>query len=275
MPPGVATGAAAAAARVVAARSPERRAVVARNLRRVVGPETSEAELDRLVRRAFSSYGRYWADGAVLDLSAPEPFPRGLVVEGERHVRKAVADGRGAVVALPHLGAWEAGAVWAAREGFALTAVAEPLEPRELFDWMVEERRALGIRVVPLGPSAARELLATVRHGGLVALLADRDLVGDGVVVDFFGEPARLPAGPAVLALRSGAPILPAAIYMLPGGAHRIVVRPPLLAVREGRLRADVARVTQQLARELEALIRLAPEQWHVFQPNWLADTPG
>ncbi len=271
----MAAGAAAAAARAVAASSPERRAVVARNLRRVVGPEVTGTELDRLVRRAFSSYGRYWADGAVLDASAPEPFARGLVVEGERHVRQAVADGRGAVVALPHLGAWEAGAVWAAREGFPLTAVAEPLEPRELFEWMVEERRALGIRVIPLGPSAARELLSTVRRGGFVALLADRDLVGDGIEVDFFGERARIPGGPAVLALRSGAPILPAAIYMLRGGAHRIVVRPPLVPVRKGRLREDVERVTQLLAHELEALIRLAPEQWHVFQPNWLADSPG
>ena len=264
----VGAGAAAQVARALARRSPARRAVVEENLRHVLGPGVGPAELERTVRSAFASYGRYWADAAALDPSDRHPFARGLAVDGIEHLRAAQRAGVGAVVALPHLGSWEIGAVWAARQGFPLTTVAEPVEPPELFAWLVAQREALGMRVLPLG-SSATELLATLRSGGFVALLADRDIVGDGVDVELFGERTTVPAGPAALALRSGAPIIPAGIYLERGGAHRIVVRPAIPAVREARLRADVARLTQRLACELEVLVRLAPEQWHVFQPNW------
>jgi KDO2-lipid IV(A) lauroyltransferase len=176
---------------------------------------------------------------------------------------------------LPHLGSWEVGAVWAARHGFPLTTVAEPLEPPELYEWFVAQREKLGLRVLPLAARASTDLLTTLRRGELVALLADRDIVGDGVDVELFGERTRMPGGPAVLALRSGAPLIACAIFMRPRGRHFIVVRPPIAVERLGRLREDVARVTQQLACELEALVRLAPEQWHVFQPNWPADLPA
>lgn len=272
MPRPVGSAAAAVVARAMAAISPSSRAIVARNLRRVVGPDVSDAALDKLVRRAFASYGRYWADAASLDASRPGLFGRDFAVEGGEHLEAAQRAGKGAVVVLPHLGSWEIGAAWAARQGFPLTTVAEPVEPPELFEWFVAEREALGVRVLPLGAGAATELLATLRRGGFVALLADRDVVGDGVEVDLFGERTSLPAGPAALALRTGAALVACAIYMRPRGGHLLVVRPPLEAARKGRLREDVARVTQDLARELESLVRLAPEQWHVFQPNWPSD---
>ncbi|MCU1495294.1 MAG: putative acyltransferase [Acidimicrobiaceae bacterium] len=232
----------------------------------------SEDDLDRLVRRAFVSYGRYWADAATLDPDEPGLLEKSFVVEGVEHLLAAHEAGRGAVVALPHLGCWEVGAVWADRQGFPLTTVAEPIQPPELFEWLVKEREKLGLRVLPLGAHAANELLATLRRGGFIALLADRDIVGDGVDVELFGERTRMPGGPAALALRSGAPLIACAIYMRPRGSHLLAVRPPIEAVRTGRLREDVARMTQELARELEVLVRAAPEQWHVFQPNWPAD---
>jgi KDO2-lipid IV(A) lauroyltransferase len=272
VPRPVGSGAAALIARMVAEISPERREVVARNLRRVVGPDVGDAELQRLVRRAFASYGRYWADAAGLDPSRTSALGAGVTLEGAEHVRAAHRAGKGAVVVLPHVGSWEIGAVWAAREGFPLTTVAEPLEPPELFAWFVAQREALGMRVLPLGAHATTELLSTLHKGGFVALLADRDIVGDGVEVELFGERTRLPGGPALLALRTGAPVIAAAVYMRPRGRHHLVVRPPLEVERQGHLRDDVVRVTQAVAHELEALVRLAPEQWHVFQPNWPSD---
>ena len=275
LPRPIGIAAAAAAGRVVAERSPETRAVVRRNLRRVVGPDVGDEELERLVRRAFASYGRYWADSASLRPTSRRVLARRFTVEGIEHLDAASRAGRGAVLVLPHLGSWEIGALWVARRGLPLTTVAEPVEPPELFDWLVAEREALGMRVLPLGPDAASELLATLGRGGFVALLADRDLVGDGIEVELFGETTRIPAGPAVLALRSGAPLIAAAIYMRPGDGHHVLVRPPLDTERRGRLREDVRRVTIELAGELEQLIRLAPEQWHVFRPNWPADVPA
>ena len=105
----------------------------------------------------------------------------------------------------------------------------------------------------------------------MVCLLCDRFLEGASVEVEFFGERTSLPAGPATLALRTGAPLLPTAVYFR-GDSHHAIVRPPIPAEREGKLRDDVQRVTQALAHELERLIRLAPEQWHLLQPNWPSD---
>jgi KDO2-lipid IV(A) lauroyltransferase len=155
-----------------------------------------------------------------------------------------------------------------------MTAVAEPVDPPELYDWFVSQRQRLGLTIVPLG-DAGGALLRTLRGGGLVGLLCDRDIVGNGVEVEFFGERTTLPAGPATLALRTGAALLPAAVYGGPGRRyHTGVILPPVEAVRTGRLRADVTRLTQQVARDLESLIRRAPDQWYLFQPNWPSDRP-
>jgi KDO2-lipid IV(A) lauroyltransferase len=154
--------------------------------------------------------------------------------------------------------------------------VVEDIQPPELFEWFTELRRKLGMRVVPLGPSAGREVLAALKRNDIVCLLCDRDIQRTGVEVEFFGERTTLPAGPATLALRTGAPILPTAVYFTDRtDGHLGIVRPPVPVVRsEAGLRADVEVGTRLLAGELEHLIRRAPHQWHLFQPNWPSD-PG
>lgn len=259
----------ALAGRVAGMRSPDQRRVVAGNLRHVVGAEFGDAALAALVRRAYGAYGRYWSEAARLRPGDRSLLKRRWSIEGAENFFAAAATGRGVVLALPHLGTWEAGGVWAASVGLPLTAVAEPLSPPELFSWFVAEREALGIRIVPLGGRVAADLSAVLKAGGAIALLSDRDLGGDGISVEFFGEQTRLPAGPAIFALRTGAALLPCAVYDLPGGRHHAVIRPPLPAERQGRLREDAQRITQSLAHELEKLISAHPEQWHVFQPNW------
>jgi KDO2-lipid IV(A) lauroyltransferase len=114
-------------------------------------------------------------------------------------------------------------------------------------------------------------VVAAVKARHAIALLCDRDINRTGVEVKFFGETTTLPSGPAVLALRTGAPLLPTAIYDR-GRMHHGVVRPPIPVERQGTFRADVARITQAVACELESLIRAAPEQWHMMQPNWPSD---
>jgi phosphatidylinositol dimannoside acyltransferase len=173
---------------------------------------------------------------------------------------------------LPHLGNWDAAGAWLSGQGYAVTVVAEPLEPPELYDWFVETRRQLGMRVIPLSPTAGAEVLRALRVNHVVCLLCDRDLTGDGIEVEFLGERTTLPAGPATLALRSGAPLVAVGCYFLPHGSHDIHILEPIDTDRKGRIRDDVERVTQELARSFEQLIRVHPEHWHLMQPNWPSD---
>jgi KDO2-lipid IV(A) lauroyltransferase len=175
-------------------------------------------------------------------------------------------------MAMPHLGSWEWAAHWLTlHHDVPVGCVVESLEPPELFDWYRSFRASLGMKVVGLGPGAGTETMSMLRENRAVCLPSDRHVGGAGVEVEFFGEVTMLPAGPATLALRTGAVLLPIAIYDHPGGCHG-VVRPPVVAQREGRLRDDVARVTRTLAAELEVLIAAEPEQWHLLQPNWPSD---
>jgi lauroyl/myristoyl acyltransferase len=255
--------------------NPDRRAMVARHLRRA-DPTLGGIRLRRSVQEAFDSYTRYWLESFRLPHLSAAAVERGMNIDGYHHVTDALAQGNGVILALPHLGGWE----WAGRRmvdlGHGLTVVVEEIDPPELFEWFTDLRRELGMHVVPLGPSAGREVLAALKRNDIVCLLCDRDIQRTGVEVEFFGERTTVPAGPATLALRTGAPLLPTAVYFTDRtDGHLGVVRPAVSLDRsEDGMRADVARVSQDLVGELEHLIRRAPQQWHLFQPNWPSD-PG
>jgi len=268
----VVAGAVAGTLATVPGRMPD---MYGRHLGRVLGRRLSPHEQRRWTRRAYRSYARYWLEGARLASIDPEVVDARMTMEsGWEQFTEAMAAGRGVVLALPHVGSWEWGGAWLARRGYPMTAVAELLEPPELYQWFVRQRQRLGLTIVPLGPEAGGVLLRTLRAGGLVGLLCDRDIVGNGIEVDFFGERTTLPGGPATLALRTGAALMAGAVYSGPGKNHTAVILPSLPTERTGSLRTDVTRLTQALAGDLETLIRRAPEQWHVFQPNWPSDRP-
>jgi KDO2-lipid IV(A) lauroyltransferase len=253
----------------------EHRAMVRSNLRRVLGSQGGDAELlDRWARRSFRAYARYWVEGARLPSTSPGEVVQHMFVDGLQHLHAGAAAGKGTILALPHIGSWEYGGAFLATQDLPMTAVAERIEPPELFDYFVEQRAAMGLTIVPLDRQSGGTLLSTLRAGGLVGLLCDRDIEGTGIEVDFFGERTTMPGGAATLALRTGATLCTGAVYSGPGRDHRSIVEPPLDTTRTDSLRADVARVTQDIATRLEGLIRRAPEQWHVFQPLWLADRP-
>ena len=249
-----------------------RRFIVARNLRRI-DPTLHGLALRRAVNATFESYAAYWLEAFRLPSLTPAELDAGMTYEGYEHLERSLHRGKGTIIVLPHLGCWEWTGFWITRVvGVPLTAVVERLEPPELFDWFVDFRTKLGFNVVPLGPDAGREVLAALKRNDLVTLLCDRDIDGSGVEVEFFGERTTLPAGPATLALRSGADLIPAAMYQRPGGVHHGLIRPPLPVERRGKLREDVTRITQDIARVLEDLIRAEPTQWHLMQPNWPSD---
>jgi KDO2-lipid IV(A) lauroyltransferase len=247
---------------------PANRRMAARHQQRVTGSRRWGS-----VNDVFEWYGRYWLEIFRL----PRDVRRGVVAEnfeitGYEHITAGLAAGNGVIMALPHLGGWEWGAAWMAEQGHHMLAVVEDLEPPGLLDWFAEQREAMGLEVVPLGGDVSTRVLKALRDNRVVCLVCDRDLSGDGVEVEFFGERTTLPGGPATLALRTGAPLLPVAVYFEPGRKHQGVIMGAIAAERQGRLREDVARITQDLARSFEELIRVAPEQWHLLQPNWPSD---
>lgn len=253
----------------------DRRAMVERHLRRV-DPSLSGRALRRAVQEAFDSYSRYWVESFRLPYLSATVVDRAFTSDGFGHVRAGLEAGKGVILALPHLGGWEWAGRWMADQGHRMTVVVEDLENKELFEWFKNLRSRLGMTVVPVGPDAASAVSRALKANEVVCLLCDRDIQGGGVEVEFFGERTTLPGGPAMLALRTGACVLPVAVYFEDRyNGHHAIVRPPLdIARSDAGLRDDVQRITQTLARELEWLIRRAPSQWHLFQPNWPSD-PG
>lgn len=272
VPEAVALRLGATAARALAYRDKPRRMMVERHLRRIHGPGLTGRALDRAVDHAFANYARYWVESFRLNQLTTADLESRMSWQGIGHLEDSVEAGKGTIIALPHLGGWDLGGAWLCTVGYPLTVVVEPLDPPELFAWFTDFRRSLGMTVVPLGPDAGREVLRALRDNGVVCLLSDRDVGGGGIEVEFFGERTTLPAGAVTLSLRTGARILPTAIYYTRGRGQTGVVRPPLPVERTGHLRDDVRAGTQALAYEMEALIRKAPEQWHVMQPNWPSD---
>ena len=260
-------------ARVVGRRNRPARDALSDNLRHALA--TNAEDLDetlvaRFVDRALRGYGHYWAESAKLPAIDPATIVRRFTIcEGLEYLHESKDRGRGTVLALPHIGSWEWGGAFLAQLDMPMTAVAEVLEPAALFELFRAKREAIGIRIEPLDERAGGHLLAHLRGGGLVGLLCDRDIQNNGIEVEFFGERVTIPAGPATLALRTGATLMAAACYSGPGRDHFAVVTPPIAAERSGRLREDATRVTQAIAYELEGLIRRAPEQWHVLQPRF------
>jgi KDO2-lipid IV(A) lauroyltransferase len=173
-------------------------------------------------------------------------------------------------MALPHMGNWDAAGHWLAISGYRMTAVAEELKPKAVFDLFYRHRRALGMDIVPLseGGRVAERLVMVLAENRILTLLADRNLSGRGVEVEMFGATRRMPSGPALLALTTGSPLLPCSVFTTPEGWHT-QIDPPLEIERTDQLRADVTTITRILASRFERFISAAPSDWHMFQPAW------
>ncbi|MCK9895490.1 phosphatidylinositol mannoside acyltransferase [Frankia sp. AgB32] len=228
------------------------------------------ADLDRLTRAAMRSYARYWLEVFRLADLDIERIVRRMRVADEHLLRASHARGAGTVLALPHMGNWEQAGAWLAASGIPFTTVAERLRPESLFERFVAFRTALGMEVIPLtgGESPPFDLLAQrLRAGGALCLLADRDLSRSGVPVEFFGATATMPAGPAALALATGATLLPVTLWFdRDGWSARIH---PAVAP------TDVPTMTQGLADAFAAGITAHPADWHMLQRVWRDDLPA
>ena len=241
-----------------------------KNLARVIGVPPERVP-DGLMRASLASYARYWREAfrlPTMDLAAvARRFDE--VSLGTHRPQAALDAGRGGILALPHSGNWDMAGVWLVQQHGAFSTVAERLKPESLYRRFIEYRESLGFEVFPAsgGERPPFELLADrLRDNKLVCLMSDRDLTRSGVEVEFFGEATRLPAGPAKLAIATGAHLIPAHVYY-DGDDCVIDLQEPLDTSSN-----DVTAVTQALANRFERNIAAHPADWHMMQPQWLAD---
>jgi len=241
-----------------------------KNLARVIGVPPAKVP-GSLIRASLASYARYWREAFRLPSMNHEVLARELqdTAVGVEHVERALAAGKGAVLALPHSGNWDMAGVWLTNNYGRFATVAERLKPESLYKRFLAYRESLGFEVIPLtgGERPPFEILAErLRGNGLVCLMSDRDLTRSGVQVDLFGEPTRFPAGPAKLALATGAALLPIHSFFKPDIA--VTKLSPPLDTSSG----DVTVITQALADRFAINIADHPADWHMLQPQWIAD---
>jgi phosphatidylinositol dimannoside acyltransferase len=249
---------------------PNLRATVAANQARVLGMDPGDERIELATREAFELYARYWLDTFRIRTMPKDEFNARLRLVGLEHVDRALEAGRGAICVLPHLGNWDAGGHWFGGNGYRIAAVAEELRPRRLYELFINHREELGMRVVGLEKDAhvGQQLKQLLAENWMIALVADRDLSGRGIEVEMFGARRRVPAGPALLSLTSGAPILPAPTATLDRG-WEVRFEAPLEIERTGNIRTDVAELSRLMAERFERAIAARPTDWHMFQPAW------
>ncbi|MFI7502252.1 phosphatidylinositol mannoside acyltransferase [Streptomyces sp. NPDC049687] len=243
------------------------------NYARVV-PDAGPERLAELSRAGMRSYLRYWMESFRLPVWSEERIKSGFDPKDLHHLTDGIASGRGVVLALPHMANWDLAGAWvttALRTPF--TTVAERLRPETLYDRFVAYREGLGMEVLPhSGGTAFGTLARRLRDGGLVCLVAERDLSASGVPVTFFGDTATMPAGPALLAQQTGALLLPVTLWYDDSPVMRGRVHPPVEVPGTGTRAEKTSVMTQALADVFASGIADHPEDWHMLQRLWRAD---
>jgi KDO2-lipid IV(A) lauroyltransferase len=243
------------------------------NLARVV-PDATPERLAQLSRAGMRSYLRYWMESFRLPSWSKDRVRNGFEPTDLHHLTDGLAAGKGVIIALPHLGNWDLAGAWVTTKlETPFTTVAERLKPETLYDRFVAYRESLGMEVLPhTGGSAFGTLARRLRAGGLVCLVADRDLSASGVEVKFFGDTARMPAGPAMLAQQTGALLLPVTLWYDGTPVMKGRIHPPVDVPETGTKAEKTSAMTQALADAFAIGIADHPEDWHMLQRLWLAD---
>ena len=237
------------------------------NLSRVK-PELNEVELEVLVDRSMSSYMRYWCDTFRIQDWSKERVHQTVTTVNEHLLLDPMKDGRGVVITLPHSGNWDHAGAYFCSLGIPLVTVAERLKPEALFQKFLQHRESMGFEVLSLDNRSFATLMKRAREKRLIALVADRDLSQSGIDVDFFGFPARMPAGPVLLHIKTGIPLVAAHVSYTTNGIHV-----EFNAVEVPNVGTDAERISvgvQATAKLFERGIEKNPEDWHMLQRIWI-----
>ena len=234
-----------------------------------VKPEISDKDLNHLTKLGMRSYLRYWFDTFRLNKWSKNRIIETTYVIRENLLRDPIALKKGCIVALPHAGNWDHAAAYFCSTGITLTAVVEKLKPEAIFKKFLDYRSSIGIEPISHKEKTIPILLERLRSGKLVALVADRDMSRSGVEVDFLGGVAKMPSGPAILAIESGAPLLTAYIRYLDKGIEITfdeTIKLPVSGTKEEQIKI----VTQSIANNFAKRIKDSPVDWHMLQRIWI-----
>lgn len=237
-------------------------------------PDATPERLAELSRAGMRSYLRYWMESFRLPAWSKERVKTGFEVKDEHYLTDGIASDKGVILALPHMGNWDLAGAWVTTKlETPFTTVAERLKPESLYDRFVAYREGLGMEVLPHSGGTAFGMLARrLRDGGLVCLVAERDLSASGVEVQFFGEATRMPAGPALLAQQTGALLLPVTLWYDDSPVMQGRIHPPVEVPGTGTRAEKTSAMTQALADAFATGIAEHPEDWHMLQRLWLKD---
>lgn len=231
------------------------------NYAAALGAQRTDPRVREVARRAFQNYGRMLMDFLLLDSLSPEELRRRMSNDGREHLDAALAKGKGVIMAVPHMGSWDMSGSYAAALGYDVWAVAETF-PGSLNDAVVRTRQRFGLNVITLGRSAVRAITQALEANGVVALLCDLEQ-GPGVGVRFFGRRATVPGGPAALALKTGAALVPAYQHATGASGYHVHLD-PALTIDPGETKESLM---QRVVARFEEFIKERPDQWYAFRP--------
>jgi KDO2-lipid IV(A) lauroyltransferase len=230
-------------------------------------PNMTELDLDLLLIDAMRSYMRYWCDTFRFPDWSPERVRETVSVRNEHLLLDAISAKTGVIVTLPHAGNWDHAGAYFCGKGINLVTVAEHLKPEKLFLKFLSYRQAMGMEVLPLDGRVLGTLEQRLRQGALVALVADRDLSRSGIDVNFFGAPSRMPPGPAILALKTDAPLITAFVSYTDSGIH--IDFNEVSIPSSGSDEEKISQIVQSMAQQFQDGISAHPEDWHMLQRIW------
>jgi len=236
----------------------------------IVQPELSEVELERLVKAGLQSYMRYWCDTFRIHTWGVDRVEATVTTTNDHLLRDPMTQGRGVVIALPHSGNWDHAGAYFCQQGIPLVTVAEILKPEQLFVKFLEYRQAMGFEVLALDSKAFPTLMRRALEKRLIALVADRDLSASGIPVTFFGKQSRMPAGPAILSIKTGLPLVAAHVSYTSSGIH--IDFTEIETVRDGDEQRQISETVLRMAQAFEVGIRKHPQDWHMLQRIWVED---
>jgi KDO2-lipid IV(A) lauroyltransferase len=234
----------------------------------IVKPNLAPGELELLVQKGYSSYMRYWCDTFRIHLWSRDRINSTVTCTNDHLLRDPMREGKGVIVALPHSGNWDHAGAYFCQEGIRLVTVAEVLKPEKLFRKFLSYRESMGFEVLGLDSRAFVTLLRRAREKRLIALVADRDLSDSGIPVRFFGHTAKMPAGPAVLAIKEGLPLVVAHVSYTDAGIH--IDFHPITVATTGSDEEKISQTVQSIASTFELGIQEHPEDWHMLQRIWI-----
>jgi Kdo2-lipid IVA lauroyltransferase/acyltransferase len=269
LPPGLRYPLAALTGRCAFFVMPRRRRIAFENFGQVLGLPASDPLVKRTARHAFGNYFKMFADFMLMDSLKPEEIRRMVRPEGKERIDRLLAEGKGAVVVTAHVSNWDMLAAASAVYGYSISAVTNELPSGRLNELVIASRERIGMKMIRLGAGSLRQILKALGRNELVALASDLYSGDRGVRVPFFNRPAVFPAGPAAIALKTGAPILPVWIRRQPNNLYIAEIEEPIEVSRTGDNARDIQVTTERIVRFFERIIRREPDQWLVFLPVW------